>query len=179
MCGHKKGSWRKWTLNSSQGRNGHCFLPSAGKTKWLRTASASADHSLNMDVFFTLRTHTHGKEMSVSIHGYIYSMCVGVSWWKWIYVCGCRHRMNLRHVTLLSSTSSMVFVLSQGSRGCPPGPLGSPLSCWPCSAWLSCSFMCQPKSITPLRYSMAALLMLGHQSIMYSLIYLKASYPGE
>lgn len=162
----KKGNCRKWTLNSSQGRNGHCFLPSAGKTKWLRTASASADRSLNMNVFFPLRIHTQGKETSVC-------PCVYLQ-----YVCGCiKGKMNVCACrrTFLYLLYGLICVRVPWV---PLGPRGSPLSCWPRSAWLSCSFTCQPKSFTPLRYSMAALLMHGHQSIMHSFIYLKASCPG-
>lgn len=114
MCMHKNGNWRKWTLNLSQGRNGHRFLPSARKTKWLRMTSASADRSPNMNVFFTLRIHVQGKETSVC-------PCVYLA-----HVCRCRTGKTslCMCVGVFPSIASMVWYVLLGSFGCPQGPVG-------------------------------------------------------
>lgn len=130
VCMHEKGNWRKWTLNSSQGHNGHCFLPSAAKTKWLQMASASTDHLLNMNVFFTLRTHTHWKAMTV----YSYSMCrcttVKLEMWMQalVWFVG---RMNwlICHFTVFHILCGLISVLSEAPLMWPWGPFGSLLSC--------------------------------------------------
>lgn len=130
VCMHEKGNWRKWTLNSSQGHNGYCFLPSAAKTKWLQMASASADHLLNMNVFFTLRTHTHWKAMPVCICSMCRCSRVRMKMWMQalVWFVG---RMNwlICHFTVFHILSGLISVLSEASLMRPWGPFGSLLSC--------------------------------------------------
>lgn len=108
----KKEICRKWTLDSSQGHNGRCSLPLAGKTKWLWTALSSAARSLNTDVFLPSGC-TQRKENIYVYRVYIYSLCVGVWQRGWIYVCLWMRvyrfvgRMNLANIVPLLHSASL------------------------------------------------------------------------